>query len=169
MKPGKPTLYKDTYPALFVDICKKGGSICDFCVKVKIHRATFYEWVSAHPQFKEAFHAGKEFTEQNMLKIGMDGMKGKYEKFNATVWSILMRNKCGYVEHRKVAIDFTGCKTADEKMDVLNERVREGRLTPKEAKDYADYIMASAAIHEKTELVKQVEELKRALNNESKE
>lgn len=149
--------YKDTFPDLYVEICRNKGSICDFCVTVSIGRATFYEWVNKYPEFEKAFVLGKELTEQWLTQEGIDGMKA--EKFNATVWSILMRNKCSYVEHRKVAIDFTGCKTADEKMAVLNERVAQGRLTPKEAKDFADYIKASAEIHEKTEVTKQVDEL----------
>lgn len=154
---GRPTLYKDTYPDLFIKICENKGSICDFCVKVRIGRTTFYEWIDTYPEFKKAFHIGKELTEQWLTQEGVSGMRA--EKFNSTVWSILMRNKCSYVEHRKVAIDFTGCKTADEKMALLDARVMEGRLTPKEAKDFADYIKASAEIHEKTEVTKQVDEL----------
>src|ERR1700679_661907 len=151
--------YKDTYPDLFIKLCKEGKGIADFCIKADIVRSTFYMWVDEFPEFKEAFHKGKEYTEAILTNMGMEGAKGKYEKFNATVWSIFMRNKCSYVEHRKVAIDFTGCETAADKMKVLDERVMQGRLTPKEAKDYSDYIMASAAIHEKTELAAQVKEL----------
>lgn len=149
--------YKESYPELFIKICKKKGSICDFCVEIGIGRATFYEWVDKYPDFKKAFHIGKELTEQWLTQEGINGMKA--DKFNATVWSILMRNKCSYVEHRKVGIDFSSCKTPDEKMALLDQRVSEGRLTPKEAKDYADYIKASAEIHEKTEITKQVDEL----------
>ena len=152
--------YKKTYPDLFIKLCKEGKGIADFCIKADIVRSTFYEWVDTFPEFREAFHKGKNHTESILTEMGMQGVVGVHEKFNATAWSILMRNKCSYVEHRKVAIDFTGCKTADEKMQVLNERVAQGRLTPKEAKDYADYIKASAEIHEKTELVREVEELK---------
>jgi len=151
--------YKKTYPALFISICKQGGGISDFCIQVDIVRATFYNWVHQFPDFEEAFNKGKEYTENWLTNLGIRGMKGEYEKFNATVWSILMRNKCSYVEHRKIAIDFTGCATADEKMAVLNERVAQGRLTPKEAKDYADYIKTSAEIHEKTEVIPRLEAL----------
>lgn len=149
--------YKENYPELFIKICKNKGSICDFCVEVGIGRATFYNWVDEHPEFKLAFNIGKELTEQWLTQVGVDGIKA--EKFNSTVWSILMRNKCSYVEHRKVGIDFSSCKTPDEKMALLDQRISEGRLTPKEAKDLADYIKASAEIHEKTEITKQVEEL----------
>ena len=149
--------YKDTYPELFVKICKNRGSICDFCVVVKIGRSTFYEWIDKFPEFKQAWILGKEITEAWLTQEGISGMRA--EKFNATVWSILMRNKCSYVEHRKVGIDFSSCKTAEEKMQLLDKRVSEGRLTPREAKDYADYIKCSAEVHEKTEVAEKVEEL----------
>ena len=151
--------YKDTYPAKFIEICQNKGSICDFCAEIMIGRATFYEWIEKYPEFKQAWIIGKELTERWLTKEGIDGMKA--DKFNATVWSILMRNKCSYVEHRKVGIDFSGCNTPDEKMKLLDQRVSEGRLTPKEAKDMADYIKVSAEIHEKTEIFKQVDELMR--------
>ena len=147
----RQTDYKPQYAQLFVDICKEGEGICDFCIKVDIVRATFYTWVDTHPEFREAFHKGKEYTESILTRAGFDGMLNS-KNFDSKVWSILMKNKCSYVNERKVAIDFTGCKTADEKMAILNERVAEGRLTPKEAKDYADYIALSATIHEKTEV-----------------
>jgi|SRR6185312_8299888 len=151
--------YKKTYPALYVSICKDGGSICNFCSQVNIARSTFYRWVDSHPEFNDAFHRGKEHTEAWFTEMGIRGMKGEFEKFNATVWSMLMRNKCGYTEHRKVAIDFTQCRTSDEKMALVDTHVASGKLTSKEAKDYADYIAVSAAIHEKTEVAQRVEAL----------
>lgn len=155
------TTYKSTYPALFLEICESGGSICDFCRKVKVVRSTFYEWVGAHEEFKEAWQLGKEITESILTQKGLDGMETP--GFNSTVWSILMRNKCSYVEHRKVAIDFTGCKTMNEKMAVLNQRVAEGRLTPKEAKDFADYIATATKIDEATDGKVRLEQVEEAL------
>ena len=153
----RPTVYKATYPDFFVKICKDGGSICDFCCKVEIARSTFYEWVGAHEEFRDAFHLGKEYTEAWLTREGIDGMKA--DKFNSTVWSILMRNKCNYVEHRKVALDFTKCKDANEMSAVLNKRVSEGRLTPAEAKQYSDYIANLVKIDENTELKARVKKL----------
>lgn len=147
----RPTDYRQKYPELFVKICKEGGSICDFCIEVQIVRSTFYEWVGKYPEFKEAFNLGKEYTESWLTKTGIEGMKGELEGFSATAWSMLMRNKCSMTAERKVAIDFTGCKTHNDRMAVLNEHVAQGRLTTKEAKDYADYLAAAARLDEATD------------------
>ncbi len=151
--------YDPSYPQLFIDICKAEGSICDFCAQLEIARGTFYNWTYEYPEMKRAFDLGKEITESFLTREGIRGMKmGK--DFNATAWSILMRNKCSYVEHRKVGINFTGCDTPEEKMKLLDERVMQGRLTPREAKDIAEYIKISAEIHEKSQLAQDVKDLK---------
>lgn len=149
--------YQENYPELYIEICKKQGSICDFCVAVGIGRRTFYDWCDAYPEFADAHKLGKEITEQWLTRAGIDGMHA--ERFNGTVWSILMRNKCGYAEHRKVKIDFTGCTTTADKMALLDKRVSQGRLTPREAKDWIEYIKTNAEVNEKTELAQKVDTL----------
>jgi hypothetical protein len=158
------TTYKKTYPALYVKICKEGGSICDFCCEVNVVRSTFYEWVDAHEEFREAFHLGKEYTEAWLTKTGVSGMKGELlGTFNSTAWSILMRNKCGYSEHRRVAVDFSGCKTSNDKMAVVDRMVSQGKLTTKEAKDFADYIAAGVKVDENTEGKQRLEAVEESL------
>ena len=98
-----------------------------------------------------------------LTQTGIDGMKGNLAGFNSTAWSMLMRNKCGMTPERKVAIDFTGCKTANEKIALLDKRVAEGRLTTKEAKDFADYIAASIKIDENTEGKQRLEAVEESL------
>lgn len=159
----RPTVYKPEYPELFIKICKEGGSICDFCVVAEIARSTFYEWLEAHEEFKQAYNIGREITEQWLTRTGIEGMRGELNDFNATAWSMLMRNKCGMTADRKVAIDFTGCKTANEKMAVLDARVREGRLTTAEAKHWAEYIAASVKIDENTDGKQRLEAVEESL------
>jgi hypothetical protein len=159
----RPTVYKPEYPELFIKICKEGGSICNFCCEVEIGRTTFYAWLAEHEEFKAAYNIGREFTEAWLTKTGVEGMKGNLDGFNATAWSMLMRNKCGMTADRKIAIDFTGCKTANEKTAVLNERIAQGRLTAKEIKDLSDYIASSVKIDENTEGKQRLEAVEESL------
>ncbi len=136
----RPTVYKPEYPELFIQICKDGGSICNFCVAAEIGRSTFYEWLDAHQEFRNAYNIGREITESWLTQTGVNGMSGQIEGFNATAWSMLMRNKCNMTQDRKVALDFTDCKTALEKQQVLDKRISQGRLTPSEIRHFSDYI-----------------------------
>lgn len=152
-----PTKYKPEYPELLLQMAQDGKSLCHFCARVMIARATFYTWLDTHAEFLAAYNIAKEITESWLTDEGVQGMKGG--EFNVTAWSILMRNKCGYVEHRKVGIDFTSCKSAAEKIAVLDKRVAEGRLTPAEAKNFSDYIATAVKIEENTELRNRLEKL----------
>ena len=155
----KPSKYDPNYPELYIKICKKGGSICDFCVVAEIGRQTFYDWKAVHEEFKEAVTLGKEITEQWLTRAGIEGMRGDLKDFNATAWSMLMRNKCGMTADRKVAIDFTKCKTALEKQAVLDKRISEGRLTPTEIKHFSDYVSACMKAEENEVLRARLEKL----------
>ncbi len=154
-----PAKYKPEYPALFIQICKDGGSICNFCVAAEIGRQTFYNWLEEHEEFKAAYNIGREYTEEWLTKTGVEGMSGQLPGFNATAWSMLMRNKCGMTADRKVAIDFTQCKNALEKQAVLDKRISEGRLTPSEIKHFSDYVSACMKAEENTELRARLEKL----------
>lgn len=148
---GRPTLYKETHPELLISIFKDKGDIADFCCKLMITRTTFYEWIDVHPEFAEAYKVAKEFTNQWLTHAGIYGMSmGK--DFNATVWSMLMRNRCDFTEHRKIPIDLTQCKTSDEEMKMVKRKMAKGELTASEAKAMADIVSIGAQVHEKTEV-----------------
>ena len=155
-------LYKDSYPILLTSIFEKEGGVCDFCVKVKIGRSTFYEWLHAYPEFAQAYEAAQEIQEQWLTRDGVEGMR--QGQISASVWAVLMRNKCGYTDYRKVRMDFSGCKTPDEKLQMIDNAISQGKLTTAEYKNIAEAIKTAAQIHEATELVKQVEELKALVN-----
>ena len=154
-----PTVYKPEYPGLFIKICKEGGSICDFCVVAEIARSTFYEWLYAYPEFKQAYNIGREITEQWLTKTGIEGMSGEREGFNATAWSMLMRNKCGMTAERKISIDFTKCKDAKEMRAVLDERIAQGRMPASEIRVLSEYVANAVKIEENTELRARLEAL----------
>ena len=151
--------YKDEYPALYIKICKEGGSICDFCVVVEIGRQTFYDWIDAHEDFSKAHKLGKEITEQWLTRTGIEGMRGDRDGFNATAWSMLMRNKCGMTADRKIKIDFTSCSNHAEKQALIDRQVSQGRLTMTEAKGMSEYLANCVKIEENTELRARLEAL----------
>jgi len=151
--------YKSEYPELLIKTFEGMGDICHFCVKVKIGRATFYEWLKAHPEFAEAYSKCQEIQEVLLMDAGIKGMQYGSD-FNYSAWQLFMRNKCGYTAERRVKLNLRACKTADEKVKVVEDEVSDGKFTASEARALTEMVNTSASIHEKTEVAKDVEELK---------
>jgi len=72
---------------------EEGLSYETFAVVVGTWAATLYNWEKEHPEFLEAkrkaFEANRIFWE----RIGLAGMAGKIDGFNATVWIFNMKNR----------------------------------------------------------------------------
>jgi hypothetical protein len=151
--------YKKEYCKLLIDLFKKGKSVCHFCAKLEIGRQTFYDWLETQKEFAEAYDRAKEANEAWFTDLGVSGASGEIDGFNQTAWSILMRNKHNYTEHRKIKIDFTNCKTATEMQKALNEQSAKCKLTAAELKNLSEYINNCMKIEENTELRKRIEEL----------
>lgn len=146
------------HPEQLIAIFTKGGDVADFCAPNDISRRAFQNWLQEYPEFEEAYQVAKMKAELWLNEKGRKGMtQGK--DFNATVWSILMRNRCRISEHRTVPIDFASCKTSNQKVELLDREIAAGTLTTAEAKHLAEYIKACAEVNEKTEVAKQVDEL----------
>lgn len=149
----------EIHPKQIIEILSDGDSVAGFCAPNNICRKTFYNWLDEYPEFKKAYNIGVEYAERWLTNLGKQGMKGEIPGFNATVWSMFMRNRCRMAEHRTVPIDFASCKTSMEKVNLLDREIAAGKLTTSEAKHLAEYIKACAEVNEKTEVAKQVDEL----------
>lgn len=146
------------HPKKLLEIFKDGGDVADFCAAVDICRATFYNWLDANPDFSKAYSHARMKAESWLNAQGRKGLWAG-QGFNATVWSIMMRNRCRISEHRTIELDFASCKTSMEKVKLLDKEISAGKLTTSEAKHLAEYIKACADVNEKTEIAKQVDEL----------
>ena len=67
-KRGRPTKYKDSYPALLERMLKKGEFNETFMAKVGIHSEAFYAWVKKYPDFSNALKAGSEASKALFMK-----------------------------------------------------------------------------------------------------
>lgn len=147
------------HPEQIIDLLKEGLPVAGFCAANNITRATFYNWINTHEEFRQAYNMGVEHAELWLTKQGILGMIGGIKDFNATVWSMLMRNRCKLSEHRTVALDFASCSTSMDKVKLLDREISAGTLTTQEARNFAEYIKACADVNEKTEVAKRVDEL----------
>lgn len=120
--------YKPEFCDLLIGHMKKGLSFEAFGSAVKVHKDTLYEWVKAHPEFKEA--KDEAFCENQLFyeRIGIDGMLGKIPGFNVTAWIFNMKNRHGWRDRQKdeaeTVINVTGhiTKLTDEQLKLETEK-----------------------------------------------
>lgn len=85
--------YKPEMCKIALDILSKGESLAAICAELEITRPTLYEWRKNHEEFREAVDIGLQKAQREMEKIGMNGIKGNYDKFSSTPWLFMMRNR----------------------------------------------------------------------------
>lgn len=147
----------DKHPTQLIELLSNGEGIAAFCAENNIGERTFFDWIDRYSELEEAYQIAKVKGKRWLEAQGTLSMHRK--DFQPVVWSMLMRHRCGMTEHRRVPIDFTKCKTAMEKLAILERQVEKGELTTAEIKNLAEYVRAAADIEQKTDIAERVEEL----------
>ncbi|SRR6266496_2017976 len=162
------TKYDEEYHCiLLIELFEKGRDVEAFCFAAEIHRSTFKVWLKYNPAFAEAYEHAKEAAITYLASVGLQGMQDPLN-FNATAWSMQMRNRSNYSEKRKVAIPgFKEAKSFSEQYNCIKNEVAEGNLAPDEASTFSSMIAKGADIYEKTEVSKDVDFLMGRTRNES--
>lgn len=90
---GRPTKYRPEYCQGLIDHMSKGLSYETYSATIGTCRETLYAWEKAYPDFLNA--KKKAFEECNIFweRMGMHGVMGKIEGFNATMWIFNMKNR----------------------------------------------------------------------------
>lgn len=147
---------------LLLDLFSEGKDIAAFCYEAEIGRSTFHFWCHEHPAFQRAYIFAREAAHAWWEDIAQQNISGK--EFNTTYWSMIMRNRFGYTEHRKIRIDgFKTAKNFKEQHQVLVQLLADGEASAPEANHLASFIMQGAKIDEMTEMKEDVEKLKALL------
>jgi hypothetical protein len=123
---GNPTKYdKEKHIGLLFNVFKEGKGLAAFFNAASIGKRTFYDWLEAHKEFKEAYEAAIYFSQE----IWEDYPKNNPD-FNFPYWSTIMRNRFGYGKTRvKIVKD---AKPLD-RMDAIWKGLEEGELSTQEA------------------------------------
>lgn len=156
--------YKETYPQLLIDLFKEGYDVASFCAEANITKKTFYVWLQTHPEFADAYEIALPKAEAYWFDLGRQGACGKIP-INPTMWSIVMRNRFNYTEHRKIYLpEFADAKTPLEMTHRIATGIATGAITASEATQLAAVVVASARIEENTaQLQKALEQQKQLL------
>lgn len=134
-----------------------GNDIAAFCAAANISRSTFYCWRRDHIPFGNAYDIAIEkarayWERYPQIMVGPE--------FNATYWSMVMRNRFSYTEHRRVKVP--GLKKEQNFMEqhqCVMDMLATGETTASEAAQLAKVIASGMQIEEFTGTKKQVEYL----------
>ena len=155
---GQPTKYnRDKHIKLLYDVFSQAEGVMAFCSAALICKKTFYRWLEAHKEFREAYDiviniAGSHWE---MLPVIQP-------KINHHSWAMVMRNRFGYGKSNfKFDKDRTPLSIVDSVLDGLEE----GELTPHEALQIANLALTKANIkaNENVDNISQVKETRESL------
>lgn len=158
--------YKDHYPELLIQTMREGDSYVAFCAEVGIGKTTFFEWLNAYPEFDAAYERAIALAQVWWEKKMQEKLiTGGDEKFNTTGWSIVMRNRFGHTEHRKIRVKgISKAKTLSDKFKVLGEMLERGELTANESVHLMNFLSGGAKLLESSEMLTKMERLEALLS-----
>lgn len=159
----KQPKYSKLMPSVVVSMMYEGAHVSEICRELLITRSTFYNYLKNEVEFKAAYELGKVLAEGWHHHSARTNLAN--ENYNPVLWQMIMRNRFGFAEHRLVKLD--GFDTADSytaKMQILNNAVAQGEISPVEFNQLSDGISKQARIEEITELKQIVDTLERKIS-----
>ena len=90
---GTPNKYKKELCAKALEVLANGESLAAVCDELDITRETMRVWRETHQEFGEAIEKGLNKAQRIWESIGMDGVKGNYERFGSASWIFTMKNR----------------------------------------------------------------------------
>lgn len=163
--------YHKTRCAELLAWMSEGQSVSYFCAKNSISRQTFVNWLAEYPEFKEAYDVALEKCESYWQTLADQYLVNYKDSpvLNTTLWSMNMRNRFGWSEHRRIKVDeFDTAMTTADKLNVISKHLAKGTVTPQESKALTDFMGLHHAVEQSQEMLKRIENLE-ALLSEKKE
>lgn len=142
---------KDKHPDELLKIFATGDSWAQFCSDMNIGKKTFFNWVNAHKEFADAYEVAKMKAQAWWECRGKLGLS--QENFASTAWSMTMRNRFGYTEHRRIDLPgFDAAKTPMAKLKKIEQAVAEGILTGSEITYMSNLVEAGVRVLQNTRM-----------------
>jgi hypothetical protein len=146
---------------LLLKLFTEGRDIAAFCSSANIARSTFFEWLRKYKEFNVTYELARDKSRmwwEEMARIGVTDTS-----FNTTLWSINMRNRFGYAEHRKIKIKaLSKAAGAKEQHKAIIDELSSGNLTGPEAMQLSNVILSGIKVEEHTTVLKDIEILKKS-------
>jgi len=150
---------EEMHCVLLIELFEQGRDVEAFCFAAEICRTTFQCWLTHHPAFAAAYSHAREAARTYLADVGLKGMQDPLN-FNATAWSMQMRNRSNYSEKRTIVIPgLKEAKTFAAQYQCIKNEVADGNVAPDEGVALTSMVAKGADIHEKTELAEKVKYL----------
>jgi hypothetical protein len=105
MAVGRPSKYKKEYCELLVAHMSKGFSFESFAATINVNRDSLYEWSKVHSEFSDAKKCGVDKSLYFWEQIGLNGVVGNIENFNASAFIFNMKNKHFWTDKKEVEMN----------------------------------------------------------------
>ena len=164
IKSGRPPKYDaDLHPVMLFLIFLEGKDIEAFCFSAEIHRAQFFKWVHTYPEFGQSYEHGQEVARLWWMERAQRGIDDT--SFNNTLWSMVMRNRFRFTEHRAVEVEGL-YKTVNlmEKQNAIARAIENGHLSGSEITYLTNYLNSCIKIEEVTNLMARLDSLEEKAN-----
>lgn len=85
-------------PKKWLDHCREGGSVPEFCLEQDICDKTFYNWCKAHPELAAVCHKGKKLAEGWWMREGRRHLveHEKGTKLNTNLYKWITSGRFGH-------------------------------------------------------------------------
>ncbi|SIQ08196.1 hypothetical protein SAMN05880582_101656 [Rhizobium sp. RU20A] len=109
---GRPTLYREEYCDLVVELGKQGKSVSEWASAIGVARSTLWEWSQTYDDFSAALMRAKTEEQAYFERTARENFDNR--NFNANLWikSAQARFRDDYTERREIetngAVNFTG-------------------------------------------------------------
>lgn len=154
------------------EIFEQGDALAHFCAKHNISYQTFYNWRNKYPELEEAYKKCKPKGEKVWANMGKKHITHSAQgtQLNSIVWSMNMRNRFGWTEHRAVTIPgLEKAKSFDDKFAVVLKQLENGKLTSTEMTAVSGVLSTGVKIAESTQLMERIEKLEAMLEQKQQD
>jgi len=136
---GRPTKYdQKKHIGLLFNVFKEGEGVAAFLDEAAVSKQTFYDWLKAHPEFKEAYEGAINCSQRKWETHPKDN-----PDFNFPYWSMIMRTRFGY---GKPKVRIVKDATPIARMSAIWEGLEEGELSAQEATQLSSVARTQAEI-----------------------
>jgi hypothetical protein len=98
---GRPTKFKPEFCEQLIAHMSEGYGPNTFGAKVGVARETIYVWIKEIPEFGEAHKLGLAHYEKVWEQMGMQGVMGSVQGFNASAWIFNMKNRFKWTDRQE--------------------------------------------------------------------
>ena len=102
MPAGRPTKYKPEMCAQLVDAMAEGFSKEAAAAQIGVAKQRLYDWAEKHEEFRDAIKEGEQRCLNFWEGIGIQGVRGHIEGFNASAWIFNMKNRAHWRDRQDV-------------------------------------------------------------------